>query len=191
MDIPGYFKKGVAMARLKGEAADEVAADPDSFIPAIVIFAVPLLVTGISDALLVQQRMGLNTGGLVLMVTAAVMVSFLGPLFAVGILHQIARLFKGEGKYLDCYQTMGIGSLPSWGLLLPLPYVGLLFGLWQIPVFVVVASKVHKLGMRKSAAVVLIPFSIVILIGMASVVFPEAVSSLYMAAGKLAYRFRN
>jgi len=188
MDIKGYFKKGVAMARLKGEAAEEVAADPDSFVPAMVVFAVPFLVSGISTAILAARRMGLNDTALFGMIVAVVMLSVFGPVINAGVLHLISKLFKGEGKYLDYYQTLGIGSLVGWGSVLP--FVGFIFGLWQIPVAVVVTSKVQKLSTRKAVLVVLLPVALMLVL-VVMVMSMGIMAALYETAGKAAFQMRR
>jgi len=186
MGFFGYFKKGIELAMLKGDAADEVASDPESFVPALVIYMLPSVLVAVLLVVVIQMFAGAGMAGMAgpggLPPQAAIFIpliskisygliillplaALLGTLFYVGILHLVAKLFKGEGTFLDFYQTVGIGSLVSWGGILP--YIGILFSLWTVVVTVVVTSRVHKLSTGKSVAVVLLPLVVLFAIGIA------------------------
>jgi len=178
-----YFRKGIDLAMLKGEAAEELAADPESFVPALVVYLTPSLIAGVFLAVAVHMLAGMTaTGqagtnpGLMLLLPLVMKVSWgivfllvlaalIFSLIWVGLLHLVAKLFKGEGRFLDYYQTMGIGSLVSWGGIIP--YVGILFSLWTIVVSVVVTSRVQKLSTGKAVAVVLMPLVVIFAGGIA------------------------
>jgi hypothetical protein len=184
-----YFKLGARMALLKKDAVDDVASDPDSFVPALVIYLLPSVIIGILLFVFVGLMAG-AAGGAVPPEFAMVMpfiqkmsfgllifpplMAVLGSLVMVGILHLFARLMKGEGRFLDYYQTVGVGSLVTWGG--ALPFVGMLFSLWMIPVLVVITSRVHNLGAGKSVAVVLLPLVVMVILAIA------LISMLGMAA---------
>jgi hypothetical protein len=170
MGFFGYFRKGLDLAMLKGDVAEEVAADPESFVPALLFFALPgiimglifMLFAGAFARLIPGIPPGLVAGISLLIPVICIAAPVIGSVVYVGILHGLAKLFKGEGRYLDYYQTMGIGSLVSWGGIIP--YIGILFSLWTIVVNIVITSRVHKLSMGKSAAVVLLPIGLIILL---------------------------
>lgn len=178
----GYMKSGLRIAMLKKDAIDDVAGDPGSFVPALFVYLFPSAVIGIllfgfvnlmaggaSDAIPPEFAMILPiiqkaSVGLLIMFP---LVALLGTLVSVGLFHLFARLFKGEGSFLDYYQTMGVGSLVSWGGFIPV--IGILFSLWMIPVMVVITSRVHNLSTGKSVAVVLLPVILLVVLSIALV----------------------
>jgi len=195
MGFFGYFKKGIDLAMLKGDVAEEIAADPESFVPAIIFFVAPSFVISILFVLIINFILGSGMGnatgfppqammflpiirkasyGLVIIF---VLLALLGSIIGVGFLNLVAKLFKGEGTFLNYYQTMGIGSLVSWGGVVP--YIGFLFSIWSIVVAVVVTARVHKLSTGKAVAVVLMP---VILFGVLGIALAIMIPVMLMGA---------
>lgn len=193
----GFFGKGLKIAMLKGGAAEEVAADTNSFVPALVIYTFPSFVAGLLVALFMTALGGaaLTEAGPAAQQLQAVLpliqkfslsfivvfplITLIFSLIYVGILHLFARLFKGSGGFLDYYQTIGVGSLISWGSMVP--YVGILFSLWMIPVTVVITSRVHNLSTGRSVAVVLLPILIIFIAVIA--LFSTMIMALMGASG--------
>lgn len=184
-----YFKLGGRMAMLKKDAVDDVASDPGSFVPALVIYMLPSVIIGILLFVFVGFMAGASgaalppefamLGPLMKKMSLGLLifpplVAMLGSIIMVGVLHLFAKLMKGEGKFLDYYQTVGVGSLVSWGGFLP--FVGILFSLWMIPVLVVVTSRVHNISTGKSVGVVLLPLVVMVILAIA------LISMLGMAA---------
>ncbi len=189
MGFFGYFRKGFDLAMLKGDVAEEVASDEDAFVPALVFYMLPSTVVAVLLVLLIHLMSGIGMAGvggpgaangvppqLMLVLPLINRISYgliilmplcalLGMLLYVGILHLIAKLFKGEGSFMDFFQTVGIGSLVSWGGIIP--YIGVLFSLWTIPVIVVITARVYKLSTGKAVAVVLMPLVLAFAIGIA------------------------
>jgi len=189
----GFFGKGIKMAMLNGDAAEEVAGDPKAFLPALVIYLLPSVLVGVLLFLLLNVFAGAATSSsemqnlppqmamvlpflqkisLGLLIFPA-LIALVGSLIWVGVLYIFAKIFKGEGSFLDYYQTIGVGSLISWGGIIP--YIGILFSLWMIPVLVVVTSRVHNISTGRSVAVVLIPIVLMFVVVLA------LLSSVFMA----------
>ncbi len=145
MDFKGYLGKGWAIVKLDRDTAAEVAADENSFGPAVLFFAIGGLAGGLGGAAF--------SGGLTLIMAPifAVIWSFV----SVGILHLLAGLFGGTGNFKGYYSAMGIGSLPQWAGLIP--FLGSIIALWYIPVAVIVTERVHGINQGKAIAVVLLP----------------------------------
>jgi hypothetical protein len=152
MDLKGYFAKGVRLVKLDRDAAAEVAADPDSFGPAVLFIAIGGLAGGLGHTL---ASMGLGSLLMIIGPVAHVLASFVW----VGILYVTARLFGGTGTYMGYYSALGIGSLPQWAQVVPV--LGWIVAFWYIPVTVIVTERVHGLTTGKAVAVVLIPFIII------------------------------
>lgn len=178
----GYLKSGLRIGMLKKDAIDDVAGDPGSFVPALFVYLFPSVVIGIVLFGIVNLVAGGASEGippefamiipLLQKASAGLLIFFplialIGTLVSIGLFHLFARLFKGEGGFLDYYQTMGVGSLVSWGGFIPV--VGILFSLWMIPVMVVITSRVHNLSTGKSVAVVLMPVVLLIVLSIALV----------------------
>ena len=174
MGFTEYLKKGVEMAKLRGEAAEEVAADENAFIPAMIMFALPMLL--VEAGLLLFFSLGLVflpfhdiSSKVLAFLFAFNFLLVLMPFAGVGILHLIAKAFKGEGDYYGYYQAMGVGSIVGWGGIIP--YIGIIFSIWSVVVNVVITKHVQKLTTGKAAAVVLMPVIIGFILGIFLVVF--------------------
>lgn len=167
----GYFRKGVQLAMLKGDVAEEVAADEEAFGPALFIYLFPSFIIGLLMVGMIHLFAGMAGDGAAMGPQAMAMgfvkkfsfgiipllplLALAGSVVYVGILHLVAKIFKGEGRFLDYYQTMGVGSLVSWGGIIP--YLGFIFSIWSVVVCVIVTSRVHNLSTGKAVAVVLLP----------------------------------
>ena len=178
MDIGGYFKKGIALAMLKGEVAEEVAADEEAFVPALLFIAFPGLLGGAVLAVAVTAMGPMLMmaapflSGVPYMMLAFMFVVFgltasiFGSLISAGLWHLIAtKVFKGEAKFLDYYQTLGIGGLVAWGGMVP--YIGFLFSIWSIMVSIVITKSVYGLSTGKAVAVILLPVLLIAVLGIA------------------------
>ena len=169
-----YLKKGVEMAKLRGEAAEEVAADEGAFIPAMVIFAAPVLLVEAGVFLAVSLSLAALpfhgfTSKVLAFLFALNFLLVLMPFIWVGILHLIAKAFKGQGDYYGYYQAMGVGSIVGWGGIIP--YIGVIFSIWSIVVNVVITKHVQKLSTGQAAAVVLMPVLVMFILGIFLAVF--------------------
>ncbi len=174
MGFTEYLRKGVEMAKLRGEAAEEVAADENAFIPAMVMFALPMLL--VEAGVLVFFSMGRMvlpfpgmTSKALAFLCAFNFLLVLMPFAGVGILHLVAKAFKGEGGYYGYYQAMGVGSIVGWGGIIP--YIGIIFSIWSVVVNVVITKHVQKLTTGKAAAVVLMPVLVGFILGIFIAVF--------------------
>ena len=169
-----YLRKGVEMAKLKGEAAEEVAADEGAFIPAMVIFALPVLLVEaglllfFSMGFIFLPFLGINAKVLAFLCALNFLIVLM-PFAGIGILHLIAKAFKGQGDYYGYYQAMGVGSIVGWGGIIP--YIGVIFSIWAIVVNVVITKHVQKLSTGQAAAVVLMPVLVVFVLGIFLAVF--------------------
>jgi len=182
----GYFKKGFQIGMLKGDVAEEVASDEDAFLPGLVILLLPPLVMGLLIYLAMGLFMGVSEGTgdpqLEMLMSAygdtmkGMSISFIfllpllalvGQLIYLGILHLLAKLLKGEGGFLDYFQTVCVAGIITW--LSYIPYIGFLFSLWFIVVLIVVTARVHGFGIGKAVVVVLLPIIVIVVIGLALV----------------------
>ncbi|MBI5190853.1 MAG: YIP1 family protein [Nitrospirae bacterium] len=175
----GYFGKGVRMALFKGDVVDEVAADEGAFGPALFIYMFPYFLLGLLLVAGIHMFTGMAADGgagapLELAILADIvkkasfgivigllLAAFLGSLLGVGLIHLVAKVLKGEGRFLDFYQAVGVGSLVSWLWFVPF------IGLWQLAVIVFVTSRVHNMSIGKAVAVVLLPAVIFFALGIA------------------------
>jgi len=182
----GYFKKGLQINMLNGEVIEDVASDEGAFLPGLVILLLPYLVLGLLFFLAMGLAMGSASeqggnpevatmvkmyGGIIKGMSVSFIFLFpLGALFgeivSVGIMHLFAKLFKGEGSFLDYFQTVCVATILMWVtiLLSMVPLVNLLSGLlslWFIVVMVVITARVHRFGYGKAAVAVLLPAIII------------------------------
>jgi hypothetical protein len=162
MDFKGYFAQGIRLVKLDKDAAAEVAADPESFGPAVLFIAIGGLAGGIGHTV---GSMGIGSFMLIVGPIAHVIASFI----SVGILYLVAKIFGGTGTYRGYYSALGIGSLPHWAQVVPV--LGWIAALWYIPVMVIVTERVHNLSTGKAIAVVLIPFIITFLLVLIAIAF--------------------
>ena len=121
---------------------------------------------------------------------------FLIPLFffiGVGILHLIAKAFKGQGSFLQYSYCILLFSCPLTILtnvfqLIPVAgptlfaFAGLLAAVYEIVLYIFATMTVHRLSGGKASAVVLIPFGVAVLLICA--LFFLAVIVIIGAAGK-------
>lgn len=185
----GFFGKGLKMAFFKWDAADEIASDPKAFIPALLIFMLPSFVIGLVGfamlktlAPLYMESSGLPAAQMAAIEQAAGSYSYANLIFPelealalslvwVGLMFLFAKLMRGEGGFLDHYQTVGVGSLVHWliypsFLLIPFTgiyYLPLVFLIWAILVSVMATSRVHRLGVPAALASSLL--SVIIIVG--------------------------
>jgi len=202
----GYFKKGIQINMLKGDVIEEVASDEGAFLPGLVILLLPYLLLGLLLFLLMGMVMGMPAeessnpelamamkmyGGIfkgmsVSLIFLLPLGALVGELISVGIMHLFAKLLKGEGSFMDYFQTICVATIIAWVacVLSVIPIVGmlnLLIGLWFIVVLVVITARVHKFGYGKAAAAVLLP--VIILGVLMAAVFLMMLMPLMMHGG--------
>lgn len=171
----GYLMKGIKINMLKGDVIEEVASDEGAFVPGLVILLLPPLVIGLLLFLLMGLLMNFAVengsdpqlaaalkmyGGIIKGMSASFifllpLMTLVGRLFNVGLFHLFAKLFKGEGAYLDYFQTVSVAGIILW--LAFIPYLNILIFIWYVVVIVVITARVHNIGYGKATAAVLLP----------------------------------
>ncbi len=144
MNFGASIRRAWKIVTLDAAAVQEVAADPNATLPALIILAIGGALGGVG---------ALNP---IAIVVGAVLVPLIYFVW-VGILFLLAKLFGGAGSYMPYYNSMGHGcGLVSWIGIIPI--LGALISLvWGVVVGVVVTREVHRFSTGKAVAVVLIP----------------------------------
>jgi len=152
MTFGDYFKKGIEIIKLNSDTIKDVSKDEAAFGMALLFVAM----AGIAGAI----------GSLQLLAVIAAPILYVVFYFiGVGILHLLALVFGGKGKYMELMRPMGIGHIIMWPSVVPVigPAVSTLLALWAIVMEVVVVKNVHELSTTKSIIVVLIPLVVVVI----------------------------
>lgn len=191
-----YIKNGGQIAMLKGDVIDRVSGDPVAFVPALVVLLLPSVIAGVLMMAMMTFLTGMMSSagaesgmpeafGAVMsamgpavgagMLVLLPLIALVSTLVLVGLIHLLAKIMKGDGSFLDLYQTIGLGSIVTYGGIIP--YVGIVFQLWMIPVSVVVTSRVHGISTGKAVAAVLIPIVLFVAIAL-GLVFAAGMSAL-------------
>jgi hypothetical protein len=105
-----------------------------------------------------------------LIVTLPFVIYFLSLIFSfigVGIIHVFSKLLKGNGNYAATYKTLIYSSTPSilfgW-----IPVIGGFINFYSLYLSVIGLARFHKISVERAAVIVIvIPFSIILFIGVA------------------------
>lgn len=135
------------------------------------IFAViNTLVTFILSAVfgLVFRTSNLGIG--MVLVGAVFAIPLMIVFFFIGaaILHVIAKILGGQGKLVGTYQSVAYAT--AIGPATAVPYIGMLFSLYQLYLVVVGLRKAHQYSTTKAVITVLIPVVVVTILVIALVV---------------------
>ncbi len=153
MNFGDYVKKAIDVVKLDTSAMTSLAADPKAFGMGIAILALAGVAAGIGS---------LNLLAIITTPIAVILLSFVG----VAILHGLALLFGGKGKYTELYNVMAHSAVIQWVMIIPFigSLLGLLASIWRIVIAVIALQTVHKLSAGQAIAVVLIPVIIIVAI---------------------------
>jgi len=201
----GYFKKGLQINFLNGDVIDEVSSDEDAFTPGLVIYLFPHLMMGLLMFLMMGMFMmmavesnpdvaatmemygGTFKGMSFSFIFLLPLIALVVMLIFVAVLHLFSKILKGEGAFLDYFQTICLATIIFWvsSLLSVIPLLGaliqLLVLLWFIVVLVVITSRVQGFGVVKGLIVVGLP--VVLLFVLVAALFVMAGASMMAAGG--------
>ncbi|MBD3203832.1 hypothetical protein GF327_06030 [Candidatus Woesearchaeota archaeon] len=155
MNFSEYFKQGIEIIKLNRQTIKKISTDQDATLFAFLFFAIG----GVATALF---------GGPVAWISAGIG-AVIGSIIGAGVTHILAKLFGGEGSFMELYRPLGVGSLLSW-----IPMLGALISLWNLVVTVITLEEVHKLSTGKAVFVVLIPVLVALVIVITLITFIAA-----------------
>jgi hypothetical protein len=149
MELVNSIKSAFSIIRLDRKAIKHVAKDKNSTTPGILILIIGSLVSGIA------------TKNIMLFAASPLLVlifSYLG----IGILHLLARLFKGKAEFIELYRVLTHATLLNWlNILEFIPFINVILApiiaIWGIVVNFVALQELYALSTPKAAMVILIP----------------------------------
>jgi len=147
------LKNAWEICRLNAAKIVEVAKNPNA--------------TGMAIAFIVIAGVAQAIGGLnPIALFTAPLFGIVGYLVGAGIFHLIAKLFNGQGDFMEMFRAMGYISILSWIMVIPVVgvFLGMIVGIWQLVANIIIVQNVQKLSTGKAAAVVLIPFALIIVL---------------------------
>lgn len=163
-----YFKSALNIIKLDRRSILEISEDENATKLAIVI---ALILAFISSLLLLLIYKDMYFGiaqflpkislwyNLIIVPIFSLMMLFLWT----GILHLASKIFRSSGNYIGLFRVFGFASLLS--IFTWIPLLGVIISLWSFVITVVSISEVEKLTTGKAFFVLLIPFIILIGIG--------------------------
>lgn len=88
----------------------------------------------------------------------------LGLVIGAGVLWLVARLFKGQGDYIQTLRAVGYAQAPqALGII---PFIGTLVGMvWSVVLMVRAIKETQQVSDGAAWAIVLIPVAVVVIIG--------------------------
>jgi hypothetical protein len=143
MDFARYFQKAVQILQLDPKAIEDVAADEDALLPALLFFAVAGLANGAGQ---------FSFRGMIFGPVVATLLSFV----VVGLLNVLSRLFGGDAEFLELYRPLGVAAPIFWVQAVPLlgPFLVCLALVYFAVVSVVVVERTAEIPRGKSVAIV-------------------------------------
>ncbi|MFH1073088.1 MAG: YIP1 family protein [Nanoarchaeota archaeon] len=127
--------------------------------------AVGMLLTSI---LMPSFQTKINEVGQVIIIAAPVMLllfSFIG----IAVMFLIGRLFKGKAMFIDYYRPYSHIYISNWIAIIPVAglFLSALAGVYQIIQGIVITKTIQQVSMFKAALIILIPFAVVFILGIA------------------------
>jgi hypothetical protein len=174
MDLAGSLNKAIDIVKLNGPVAAEVGRDEQSLQPGLVFIAGSGLAAGLST---IFQHGGV--GGLI----AAPITAIIGYFVGVGILHLVATIaFGAKGDFMSLLRAESHASIIGWAQIVP--FIGVIAGLWHIPVTVVILQNVYGMPREKAIGTVAVIAGFFLLLGLVLVLFFGALlGGLFMGMG--------
>lgn len=171
MGFGSHLKDAFGAVTFKTASIKRLAKDKTSFGYGILILALAGVASGLGL---------LNIWLAVIMPFVAVLLTFIG----VGVLHVLAILFGGKGKYRELFHALSHTAVLNWSL--AVPFIGFLFGIianiWRLVAAVPIIQEVHKLPRDKAVAVVLIPVAVIMSLLFIAVYFMLVFGLIFLGA---------
>jgi len=156
MNLTKSIKQGIEIIKLNKTTIEKVAKDKKATTAGILILIIGGFISGISSKNLIV----LSVSPIVVLIF-----SFIG----IGILHLIAKLFKGKAEFMEFYRVSTHASILSWlSILYLIPYlqamVSIASFIWGIIMNFVMIKNVYKLNTLRTVFVIIIPIILFIVI---------------------------
>lgn len=148
-----------------------------------VFAAINIVVTFLISAIVAQfSKNALPLPAVLIGAVVAVPIMIVFLFIGAAILHIVAKILGGKAKLVGTYQSVAYSS--AIGPATALPYIGLLFSLYQIYLVVVGLRKMHQFSTTKAVVTVLLPLFILMLIAFILVVVAGvAIFSYFKSTG--------
>ncbi len=155
MGYVDYLKKGFEILKLDRKTISEVASDQEATKWGVVTVVLTYLILGFLFAFLltaVTLGMGAIAGPFLLVVYP--IMGLVGLFLGAGVVYLVAKLFGGQGTYMDLVRTFGLISMANVVSFIPL--VNFLVGIWLLVVAVITISETQKLSVGKAVGVIVV-----------------------------------
>lgn len=159
MTFTKNFKNALRMFRLNEKAMQEISQEKDAGWWGIIFIAIAGFCFGVS-MLILNPSYGVLTliGAPVLMLIT----SFIG----ISILFLLAKLVGGKGSWHNYFRSYSHMYIFNWIAIIPLigPFLSSIIGVWQVIMAIYITKVTMHLQLGKSAAIVLVPVIIAIIL---------------------------
>ena len=153
MGFQDAIKQGIEIIKLNREAYRRVATDPEAFTQALII----TVIAGIASWLC---PLGFTPWGIILDPLRALLGLFIGA----ALLHFVATVLGGNGDYMALVRVLGVGRVLGWVLIIPV--LGWIANLWGLVIAVLAVEEIYGLDRSKAILSVILPFVILIGLGL-------------------------
>ncbi len=172
MSFVEAIHQGIEIVKLNRGAYRRVAADPEAFSPALMITAI------VGIAIWLPPRAD-SIFGIITLPLLQVVFLFV----ASAILHFVATLFGGRGDYMVFLRVFGVSRVLGWARVVPV--IGVVIDMWSVVIAAVAVEELYGLERTKAILVVVVPASILILLGLMTAFFHAAFLGGWSAGSKL------
>ncbi len=156
MGFTDSVKQGFEIIKLNESAMQDVARDSQAT-PMGILF---LAIAGVASAI------GTLTFIFFLPLLLYTILTILGTVVGVFLIHLLAKLFGGKGSYSSLFRVASHASILSWITIIPIlgPLLGTLIGIWLLVVWTISIRTLHKLPTKKAVIVVLLFIGVILLL---------------------------
>lgn len=166
MDLNKHFQtmKAVALKPqdfFEGMNLGEGYGKPTVFL--IINSIITLLISALFSFVLTFKAQNLLTSllGLIILIPLVLVILFI----VTAILHVIAKVLGGKGKYVNSYQSLCYASAVSPATAVPL--LGILVSFYQLYIVILGFKKVHQYSLGKAIITILLPAIVAFIIAIA------------------------
>lgn len=166
MGFTKSIKQAIEILKLNKTIIEKVAKEKQATTAGILILIIGGFIAGIAS----KKWLLLGITPIIVLIF-----SFIG----IGILHLIAKLFKGKAEFIEIYRALTHASILNWLSifdLIPLlkTIIAVITLIWGIVINFVVIKNLYKLSTLKTVLVMIIPMAFFIILG-------TIIATLYIA----------
>ena len=177
MDLIKSIKQSIEIIRLHNSVIENVAKHKSATNAGILILILGGIIAGL-----------MGNESVLLMIFLTPIITLIFSFIGVGVLHGLAKLFKGKATFMELYRVLTHASIINWLVVFSnIPILNMIIpiatGVWGLVVNFTAIKKLYKLSTGKAVLVMVIPMvaaMILTIIGMSIYLYfnPGGLSTL-------------